>query len=286
MELDEAGSNPQAIAKAIHQQLGTKSGTVPVHEIATALDIYEIRAEALTSFEGALLTTPERAYGSVLVNKGSGYRRQRFTVAHELGHFLNPWHRPTSNYGFSCSRQDMRLQNANDADRHRRQEAEANAFAIELLAPLILIAAYLRGQPDLQEIRSMSEELDISKAAAARRYISLRDECLALVFSHQNRFLFADRNLDFPWIDFDEGQLLPNLPTASDGSAISGIEEGDDQDWFGKSHPGELLLQTLYQQSDYAITLLQLNAGPDNDETDTREDTFDRFTRYSDTNRD
>ena len=180
----------------------------------------------------------------------------------------------------------MRIHNVDDADRHRRQEAEANAFAIELLAPLTLVAAHLRSQPDLQEVRSMSEQLDISKAAAARRYIALHEECLALVFSHQNRFLFADRNPEFPWIDLTEGQLLPGLPAASSDAAISGIEEGDDHDWFGKAYPGELLIQTLYQQDGYAITLLQLNGETGDGETDTREDTFDRLMRYSSDSRD
>lgn len=132
----------------------------------------------------------------------------------------------------------------------------------------------------------MSKQLDISKAAAARRYISLHDECLALVFSHQNRFQFADQNPEFPWIDFTEGQLLPGLPAVSGGAAISDIEDGEDHDWFGKTHSSELLLQTMYQQDDYAITLLQLNGETAGDEADTREDTFDRFMRYSSDSRD
>ena len=180
----------------------------------------------------------------------------------------------------------MRINNTNDANMHRRQEAEANAFAIELLAPLPLIIDYLRGPPDLQNVWSMFENLKISKAAAARRYISLHDESLALVFSHQNRFQFADRKPQFPWIDLTEGQLLPGLPAASGDVVISDIEEGDDHDWFGKAYPGELLIQTLYQQDGYAITLLQLNGKTGDGETDTREDTFDRFMRYSSDSRD
>jgi hypothetical protein len=280
IELDDAGSNPQAIATAIHRQLGTVIGPVPVHEIATALDIVEIRAEPLSSFEGALVTTPERGQGSILVNARAGYPRQRFTVGHELGHFLNPWHRPTSEHGFECSQQDMRIHSAVDRDRHQRQEAEANAFAIELLAPVTIIAPYLAGAPDLQHVLAMSEDLWISKAAAARRYISQHHDCLALVFSHQGRFEYTDRNPDFPWIDLCEGQPLPQLPTAPNNSTASGIEEGESLDWFDRPKTGELLVQTLYQQDDYAITLLQLDNGSDDEDADTQEDTFDRFARY------
>ena len=63
-------------------------------EIARALDIHEIRVEPLSNFEGALITTAERGYGSILVNGNVDRRRQTFTIAHELGHFLNIWHRP------------------------------------------------------------------------------------------------------------------------------------------------------------------------------------------------
>ena len=37
------------------------------------------------SFEGALLTTPDRRNGSILINASSRPERQRFTLAHELG---------------------------------------------------------------------------------------------------------------------------------------------------------------------------------------------------------
>ena len=60
MAIEEAGSNPEKLAEALHRQLNYSTGKVPIEEIATALDIAEVRHEKLESFEGALLTTPER----------------------------------------------------------------------------------------------------------------------------------------------------------------------------------------------------------------------------------
>ncbi len=77
MAIEEVGSNAVRLAKAIHVQLGMARSAVPIHEIATALDIIEIRAEPLTNLEGALITTPERGVGRILINSGSGPRRQR-----------------------------------------------------------------------------------------------------------------------------------------------------------------------------------------------------------------
>ena len=118
----------------------------------------------------------------------------------------------------------MRIQSAGDQDRHRRQEAEANAFAIRLLAPRKIIAPYLRVASDLQNVLAISEELRISKAAAARRYISQHHGCLALVFSRHGKFQYGDRTQGFPWIGLSAGQSLPHLPVPLNGSAVSGIE--------------------------------------------------------------
>lgn len=102
MAIEEVGANPERLADAIHVQLGERPGPVPVAEIAKALDIVEIRAEPLSNIEGALVTTPERDIGSILVNQHSSRRRRRFTIGHELLHFLNAWHQPTL-----CNQADM-----------------------------------------------------------------------------------------------------------------------------------------------------------------------------------
>ena len=89
MEVEEVGINPERLAGAIHKQLGLTRGSAPVFAIARVLDIDEIREEDLTSFEGALVTTPQRRIGSIVNNKHSLIERRRFTPSHELGHFLN-----------------------------------------------------------------------------------------------------------------------------------------------------------------------------------------------------
>ena len=106
MELEDGRPDPVRLAVAIHRQLGDRSGAVPVHEIARTLDIVEIREAPLKSFEGALLTRPERHEGKILVNGRSSRQRRRFTVAHELLHFLNVLHTPTAESGFECRKGD------------------------------------------------------------------------------------------------------------------------------------------------------------------------------------
>lgn len=198
MAVDDVATSPERIAAEIHRQLGEIPAPVPIHAIALALGIFEIRERPLNGFEGALVTDAERSDGSILVNSSNGPYRLRYSVAHELADFLCAWHEQTGAGGFQCTRQDMILTGADT--RHVKQEAEANRFAIELLAPHRLIARHLKRLPDLEHVVSMAAELEISKAAAARRYVSLHRETLAVVFARDGHLLYAQRGSHFPWL--------------------------------------------------------------------------------------
>ena len=159
MAIEEVGLNPQRLAEAIDDQLGELDGGVPVYEIAAALDIEEIREWPLSNLDGALITTPERDRGRVLLNLKSSVQRRRFSLSHELLHFLNPTHQQTSADGFHCTRRDMRISGDNkSSDRHKRQESEANRFAIELLTPRRRLKPFLTGTPDMKTVASMARE--------------------------------------------------------------------------------------------------------------------------------
>lgn len=277
MALDEVGLNPSKLAGAIHRQLGERPGAVPVHDIARALDIIDIREEPLSTFEGALITGPERNEGMILVNSSVSRPRRRFTIAHELLHFLNAAHRPTSPDGFRCSLRDMRLTGLDNKDRHRRQEAEANTFAIELLAPTNKVKELLRGAPDLRQVLSMARTLDLSLEASARRLVELHPETIATVFSRQGRVQYAVASPDFPGLAHAKGDVLP-LPPSS-GTGLARMNEADPEEWLRSGNGIELREQTLAQQNGFATTLLWVSEEPDPDEV---EDTFDRFDRSGD----
>ena len=250
-----------------------------VFEIAKALDIIEIRHEPLTNIEGALVTTPERSEGVILVNKNSSARRRRFTAGHELLHFLSPGHKPTSPEGFWCSRRDMSEHQLDAADRHRRQEAEANLFAIELLAPQSRIKQYLDGAPDLAAVRSMSSEMNISKAAAARRYVACHRETLAVVFSRDGRLHYFESSEDCPPLRVRRGLPIPDLPADTDDLGLTSMSEAAADEWLARSVNIDLAVQTLYQQNGHAITLLHVSS-IDEDDDGGIEDTYARFNRF------
>jgi IrrE N-terminal-like domain len=263
MEIEEAGStNPARLAAAVHSQMPGHAGAVQIYSIAAALDIDEIR-RSQTSFEGALLMMPGRNRGAIVVNANASRQRQRFTIAHELGHFLNLSHRPISPDGrFTCGKQDLAgtwsLKNRTQ-DRHAIQEIEANRFAIELLAPHKLVRPFLSGIPDLARVTDIARHLDLSREACARRYIELKEEPLALVFSQNGVVRYIDRRDTFPFLGLRRGDAMPTLASVPAGSTLSDHEEVDPRDWGMRPNGIDLVAQTMRQEGGYAMTLLALD---------------------------
>jgi Zn-dependent peptidase ImmA (M78 family) len=82
-----------------------------------------------------LLTDRERSCGIILVKKGVSAQRRRFTMGHELGHFLMPSHIPDEEGRFLCSQSDIALLKPKEGDRRAKMEVEANRFSSLILMP-------------------------------------------------------------------------------------------------------------------------------------------------------
>lgn len=95
----------------------------------------------------------------IRVNRHDSTRRQRFTVAHEMGHFL--LHRDHIGDGIS----DDVLYRSSLSD---RREAEANRIAADILMPDELIARARRRAEELgvdDVVGYLAEQFDVSEAA-------------------------------------------------------------------------------------------------------------------------
>lgn len=257
MAVDDAATTPEKIAAEIHRQLGPIDEPVPVFDIARALDIERIEQRPLSGFEAMLLCGPERDIGYVALNSRSNPRRRRYSLAHELGHFLCAWHKPAQKDGFTCCRGDMSIPSGSEL--HVRQEREANSFAIELLAPAYRVEPCLKRLPDLEVVLSLHRRLDISKVAAARRYVGLHGQTMAVVVANAGRFLYVERNEAFPYLPFERGDRLPALPGVSSGSPTSEMVDADLADWRLPGIVGDLSCQVLAQEEGYALVLLHLD---------------------------
>ena len=114
-----------------------------------------------------LLTNRLRFDGIILANTSPRDPRARFTVAHELGHFLMEHHIPSDEAGTRRMAGDFKERR--QLDLHFRQEFEANNFAIEPLAPSAAFNAWANIAPDLDHVRNFSDRLDLKTGATMRR---------------------------------------------------------------------------------------------------------------------
>ena len=123
---------------------------------------------ATCGFEAALVMDEHKAAGSILLAAGRMPQRERYSLAHEPGHFLLPSHQPTAAHSFQCSLADFRLMDERERNQRVRIEAEANRFAARLLMPLVSVRKQI-GQSDasLQGIVAMSRNFEVRKEAMA-----------------------------------------------------------------------------------------------------------------------
>ncbi len=260
IDIESAGSDPLKLARALLEQLPGLTGTVPIEAIARALDIVSIEVQPLIGLEGCLQTDRLKSYGQIVVNAKSSARRRRYTVAHELGHFLNEGHRPTSTFGFLCSDEDLSYPHGDDPA--VRQEREANVFAIEVLTPRPALRTYLSEPAELEHALAMSEAFQISREAAIRRYVALQGERLAVVFSKDDRVRYVEKSDRFPVTTVWTGDRLTGmLPHRRSADPLTSLDPADAELWLKRPVGLELFAQTLYQDGGYAATMLVAEGG-------------------------
>jgi Zn-dependent peptidase ImmA (M78 family) len=108
------------------------------------------------SFDGMLWYDRYAQQWVILVNAKAHRYRSRFTIAHEVGHFL--LHRGLME-SFCCTP---------DTATSDPLEREANAFASELLMPLEKLLPYITEYP-MPDTRTASRHLGVSQAAIRLR---------------------------------------------------------------------------------------------------------------------
>ena len=282
MEIDDAGGNPTKLAQAVLKQLPDLTPPVPIREIAAALDIYEIREAELRGIEGGLITPEDKSEGAILVREDRPEKRKRYTIGHELGHYVNPWHRPATADGFRCTARDMAAERFTKADRAKQMEVEANQFAAELLMPPGLFGRRVKrlSGVDIEQIVKLSDDFLVSREAAARRFIQYANEPLAVIFSKDGVIRYTKKHEDFPALDvWARSPLPPGSLSVQSKLEIGNVSDWGTRDggaWLRDCAWKEICEQTLAQRNGFRLTLLALDEEYfDGDDEDKEERNWD-----------
>lgn len=257
--------NPKLLAQAVLKQIPNIAYPVNVHDVARAVDILEIHEARINGCEGILITTPEKGEGQIIVKSTNPRQRQRFTIAHELGHYLNDMHQPVGR-GFLCTKKDLNA-DLESSDKYQRQENEANTFATELLMPSAEFyrrAARLGG-PSVELVMELAQLFDTSREATARRMVDICGETCAVAVSKDGQVLRFYKSNDFPSTPFWKGQSIPKQSITSsfsgDEDRYSDMEEITAGLWLnsGLRKGATLCEQVLVQEQGFRMTVLHVD---------------------------
>lgn len=165
-------SKAEEEAGAILRRFAITAPPVPVEKIAELLGIAVVRTSTRGNESGFALRENNRMI--IGVNAATNARRQRFTIAHELGHLLLHPGKPL----IVDPSVRMNLRNEVSSLGTDFEEIQANAFAAELLMPRSLV---LQGVPQVasattsyeKAVAALSQDFDVSKDAMSFRLINL-----------------------------------------------------------------------------------------------------------------
>ncbi|CAE6754274.1 ImmA/IrrE family metallo-endopeptidase [Paraburkholderia aspalathi] len=269
IELD-GKATPDALADEIFRQNPAVPFPVPLEEFSRLAGIESISELDSDGFAGMLVTNAEKSRGAIFVRAGTDPRRRRFTIGHELGHFLLPWHKQER---FECKPADVTISSSalGQSSKLPGIEIEANTFASELLMPRREFKRTMNayGEPELEHVADLSSKFDVSVEATIWRYKSLSDYPVAFVFAHNNVVRYWTKGPEFPYsLCVRKGQSLPRESAASAGELLWDCVPS--HLWLEEKRqlvlPETILEQTLHQVGGYSVTLLYIDELPDTDE--------------------
>jgi len=176
------------------------------------IEIREIRAE---TFDGALLRIRGTSRAMIVLNRAiSEPGRRRFTLAHEIGHFVLPDQQElTSPCGPTVIGSWAGLAPA---------ERDANRFAADILIPRRLFLGISGKRPTLTLAKDIAARFGTSLTAAACRLAELTPERVAVVMSRAGASKWYRPSNDFSQkvrlAALDDGTLAYGLFLGNDGA--------------------------------------------------------------------
>lgn len=143
-----------AVARKALESFGSESLPVPIQEVVKKFGLNVVEFDFPNALSGVL--KKERMV--IGVNKNHPEVRQRFTIAHELGHFL---------LGHEISQGEDMIDD--DFDKPVHKEREANIFASQILIPEKLLKDEVA--KNKINLKNLSEMFNVSEQAVTIRLL-------------------------------------------------------------------------------------------------------------------
>lgn len=159
-------------AKRLLARAGIEGPPVDIEKVAKQLGVKIERSDLGEDCSGVLVRDGERAV--IGVNWDHHSNRQRFTIAHELGHF-----ELHDGETYVDRQYRVNFRNLESGSGTKAEEVAANAFAAALLMPSAWLKAEFKNRPfdladDGEDLQELAEKFQVSTQAMAFRLAKLR----------------------------------------------------------------------------------------------------------------
>ncbi len=196
---ERLANSPEVFARELLSRLGMRSaGDLTALTNRLGVSVKEVDSDG---FEGVLVCRADRRKGIIAIQRGIYEEgRKRFTICHEIGHFILPGHGVD---GCVCKSEDIESWR-NGAPEY---EIEANAFASELLLPYQELAPTIKKQKaTIAVAKDIAKEFGSSLTAACLKCVDVTEEQCAFVYSVDESIKWFHRNEKF-WLYIRGGKL-------------------------------------------------------------------------------
>lgn len=161
----------ERMAERLLEQAGVGSAPVQLERVANHLGVEIQYADLGEDCSGVLVRNGNRAV--IGVNEDHHSNRKRFSIAHEIAHFVLHKGDTYIDKGYRVQFRDLESGSGT-----KREEMEANAFAAALLMPAVWVRDAFLSQPfDLTEddvLAMLAEKFEVSTQAMSFRLMRLR----------------------------------------------------------------------------------------------------------------
>jgi Zn-dependent peptidase ImmA (M78 family) len=164
----------RAAAEKLVDRLGIRTLPIDVEQVASALHL-RIVVEDLGNDVSGLLVSRGRSAG-IAVKRGDAPVRQRFTIAHEIGHFVLGHHLQRKQLVHADQHHQVIYRSQSGSRGLDPLEVQANQFAASLLMPAKLVRDQVeRLQKPMQEadVSALAREFKVSEQAMTIRLTTL-----------------------------------------------------------------------------------------------------------------
>ncbi len=249
----------EAKSLAVLRRFCIEEPNFDIFVLAEALEI-DVVVGGVSTGDARIVRT-ESGRGIIRLNRAiTEPFRQRFSIAHEIGHWEM---HPHISQGYLCTAANLRDYGESP------EEAEANWFAATLLMPKFLLpAAGFREDPSFAVLSKLAREFGTSLTAAARRFVQLSKQPVVLVASSQRRVSWIARSDFAKYYFVRPGTMVPEDTVTADVIKAKATdcraEKLSPSSWFPElefDRDAELFEEVKYSPAyDGALTLLWIPA--------------------------